>query len=191
MGADRTQPMTDDVHDALWVTYGYRLRDRYQGRFVFFGAQAATRGEVRELREWELDPKHKRIGTGKKKARVVADKPWSYAAFNQALRAPELRAHVPHVKYRAAHGFRRGIVGDLGDKYGSERLAGEWIGDKDVKVVKDSYVLEREDRMRKVAAGLGAEAPPKDGEPNIKDGEPNTIERNSPAQWARQGELVR
>jgi integrase len=162
MGTDRVQPMTDDVFDAFWVAYGWRLHDRYTGPYVFFGAQATTRGIVRQRKAWEKAPK---------KVRVVVDKPWSYQAFNQALHNAEGRADVPNIKYRAAHGFRRGVVGDLIDKYGSEKLAAEWIGDKDVRVVKDSYVMEREDRMRKVAEGMNSNAikrnePAEDGEPS-------------------------
>lgn len=124
MGTDRRQPMPAPVREALWVAYGWRTRDGYTGPFVFYAAAKAARAR---------------------------EAPYTYQAFNHALHAAEKRAGVATVKYRAAHGHRRGVAGDLYDATGSEHAAAEWLGDKSVKIVRDSYLLERKDRLRKLA----------------------------------------
>lgn len=128
LGRGRTQPLPAPVIDALWVAYGWRLHDLYSGAFVFYAAQDRSRKQL---------------------------KPWTYQAYNQALRDAEKRAGIDHVKWRAAHGFRRGIAGDVHAQTGSEKRAAEWIGDKDIRVVKDSYLLERDDELRKTADLVG------------------------------------
>jgi integrase len=124
MGHDRVQPFTAEVAAAFWVALGWRQKDRYEGRFVFYASH-------REQKE---------------------DRPYTYQAFSHALRQAEKRAGIPHMKYRGAHGFRRGVSGDVFDATGSEHKAAEWIGDKSVKVVRRHYLLQRQERQSELAS---------------------------------------
>ncbi len=152
IGHDRRQPMPDPVREAMWIAYGWRLAIAYTGPYVFPGATAASRGEVRTLKAWELDPKHKRVSSSGK-TRAVADKPWTYSAYIAALRIAEKAAGVPHIKYRGAHGWRRGAAGTVLELTGNVKDAMEWIGDKDLRQGQ-KYLLGRSDRMATVAGQL-------------------------------------
>lgn len=70
-----------------------------------------------------------------------------------ALRAAEDRAGVTHRPYRAAHGFRRRIAGDLVEATGSAQLAMEAIGDRDVKMAQ-RYVKRRKGRTAQAMKAL-------------------------------------
>jgi integrase len=124
-GNGRLQPMPAPVVDAFWVCYGWRFLAKYEGPFVFFGAQDRTSG-----------------------------KPFTYQALHQALARAEARAGIAHVKYRATHGHRRGVAGDLHAATGSSKTAANWIGDKSVEVVEEHYLLERDSELRKSARML-------------------------------------
>jgi hypothetical protein len=81
-----------------------------------------------------------------------ADKPWTYQAFNQALIRLEHRAGVPHVAYRGAHGFRRYVINDVNAR--NLVLAGQYVGDKDLRTLMRSYVSERPESCRRGKRGL-------------------------------------
>jgi integrase len=130
MGRARWQPMPAPVRDAFLVALGWALKDGYSGRFVFYSPN---------------DKRQKR------------DEPWTYSAYNTALHQAETKAGVPHIKHRAAHGFRRGIAGDVHKRTGSEKIAADWIGDSSVRVVRKHYLLSREEDMDDVAKRLGEE----------------------------------
>lgn len=151
MHRDRYQPVPEPVMEALWVAYGWRLATGYTGFWILFGAQAASRGETRELKTWELDPKHKRAGRTR---RMVSDRPWGYASYNGALHEAEAAAGIKRQKYTAAHAFRRGVAGDVKDATGSDKDAADYIGDKSVRVVRDHYLMVREERLRDMAERL-------------------------------------
>jgi integrase len=131
MGSDRVQPLPIEVVEAMYVALGWR--GDYNGRFVFYSARKKV---------------------------VAADRPYTFQAYTYALHGAEKRAGVPHIKYRAAHGMRRGIAKDIYDLTGSEHKAAEWLGDKSVRVVKESYLLEREDSMRELASLAGQKMQP-------------------------------
>lgn len=128
MGAERVQPLPAPVAEAMWVAYGWRLASRYEGRWVFFGARKKT---------------------------IDSDRPYTFQAYTYALHEAERRAGVPVVKYKAAHAFRRGIAKDVYDLTKSEHKAAEWIGDRSVRVVKDHYLLEREESQKELARLVG------------------------------------
>jgi integrase len=132
MGGDRYQPMPGPVRDAFWLAYGWRLERGYAGRWVFFGARERTQS---------------------------TDRPWGYPSYVRALHEAEKRAGLVPMKYKAAHAFRRGVAGDLVDLTGSEKAAAEWIGDRDVRVVKRSYLKDRDDRMSGLADLLSHDKP--------------------------------
>lgn len=78
--------------------------------------------------------------------------PMSYSSLHYHLRQAEIRAGVPHRDYRAAHGFRRMVVGEIGERTGDRLLGLEFVGDTDPKMLK-SY-----DRRRQARIERGAEA---------------------------------
>lgn len=148
MGEDRWQPMPEPVLEAMWVAYGWRCHDEYPGPFVFYGVQRRTRGHA--LRR---DP-HRAKGKESLEGIIVQEKPWTYQSYHAALTEAEARAEVEHVPFRAAHGFRRGIAGDVHSMTGSSKTAASWIGDKSTKIVERHYLLEREDELRVLAGKL-------------------------------------
>jgi integrase len=131
MAHERVQPMPRPVLEAMWVAYGWRCTQGYDGPFVFYGVQ---------------------------QRRKLAGKPWTYQAYAKALHDAEARAGIDAVKYRAAHGFRRGIAGDVHAATGSSKTAAEWIGDKSVKIVERHYILSRDEELRKTATLVGVTA---------------------------------
>lgn len=146
MGTDRYQPMPPQVVDAFWVAYGWRLRDEYPGKYVFYGAQRKTRG-------FALARKSRRAKSQESLAGVdVDEKPYTYSALNLALRKAEERAGILHRDYRATHGHRRGVAGDIHAITGSEKKAADYIGDRSIDVVRDSYLLTREEELQRTAA---------------------------------------
>mgnify|MGYP001581133137 CR=1 FL=1 len=88
---------------------------------------------------------------------TVNEKPWTYSAFIAQLHDAERAAGIEPRKWKVAHAFRRGVAGDVLSLTGSERRAAEWIGDKDVKVVKRSYLLERDEELQRTATAIGSE----------------------------------
>jgi integrase len=131
VGTDRFQPMPRPVLEAFFVALGWRQADGYAGAFVFYPVQA--RG-------------------------VEKAQPWSYQGYVKFLRDAERAAGIKHVAYRGAHGFRRGVVGNVIEATsGNLKLAASWIGDSSVRVIEQSYALEREGQMRDVAAMLTEE----------------------------------
>lgn len=128
-GVERWQPMAQRAIEALWVAYGWRLAGGYAGRFILFGVQQRRR-------------------TGD-----ASERPWDYSAYMRALDKACKAADVPRAKYQGAHAFRRGVAGDLSDKFGSKKAA-DYIGDKSVRLVEDRYILTREEHLRDAAAAL-------------------------------------
>ena len=148
MGNARVQPMPEPVREAFRVAYGWRLAAGYAGAFVFF---RPAKG-LRDLANGSYETARRA-----KRATATVDKPYTYQAYNEALHAAEKRAGVTPVRYRAAHGFRRGISGDIHAKTGSSKKAAEWIGDKSVRIVERHYILTREEELRKTAELVGTE----------------------------------
>lgn len=130
MGGERFQPMPEPVYQAFMLALQWREADGYEGRFVFYAAQ----------------------DRGRKK-----DQPWTYQAYIAQLHDAEDATGVPRELYRGAHGFRRGIAGDVHNATGSSKKAAGWIGDKSTRVVEKHYLLDREDELRATAALVGKE----------------------------------
>lgn len=63
-----------------------------------------------------------------------------------AVRAAEDAAGIAHKPYRAAHGFRRMLAGDIAKLTGNPMLALQSIGDRDPKQL-ERYVKKRADQM--------------------------------------------
>jgi integrase len=147
LGKDRRQPLPEPVIEALWVAYGWRIAFGYEGPFVLFRPGAGLRDASNG---YSLSAKAKQRSAAK------ADQPWTYSAYHQRLRQAEVTAKVPHVKYRAAHGFRRFVLTEALKRTGNLVLAGQFIGDSDVRTLQRSYVRERAEDLRGVADHMEA-----------------------------------
>ena len=166
MGHERTQPMTTATFEALLVAYGWALAMGYTGPWVFPGGQRRTRGLTRDVQpsNWEKydsgyvsaawrasltdeEAKRHKVARG---IRPVVDRPWSYVAFHRQLTEAERSLGIPHIRYRAAHGFRRMAAGDTARMTGNPKDGMDWIGDKDMRQAP-SYLLERDDELRAIA----------------------------------------
>ena len=120
------QPLTKAAWEALEVARSWRERDGYTGDFVFYAARRTNRQPV-----------------------------YTYQSAWIALRKAEDRAGVPHVRWRAFHGFRRMAAGNIYDQAKDPLAAAEWIGDKDVKQM-GSYLKRRRERLQLSKALLDA-----------------------------------
>jgi hypothetical protein len=120
------QPLTRTAVRALRIARVWRQRIGYEGPWVFAPAREASRAQ---------------------------GKPWGYQAANRALHelAGRCDPEVLWVKGRAFHGFRKFSAGEIHRLTGSERAAADWIGDKDVKVVRKHYLKKRAEEQRGVA----------------------------------------
>lgn len=152
LGKDRVQPLPRDAVRALRIAAVWRRRIGYTGKYVIPSGVKIQRGESRELKAWELDPKHKRIG--KKGRRKAGDKPFSYSGLHSRLKDAADAAGVTWIPYRAMHGFRRMALNNVLALTGNLVRAGQWIGDTDARTLSRSYVRERPEDMRDVAAGM-------------------------------------
>lgn len=80
-------------------------------------------------------------------------KPMSYSSLHYHLTAAERRAKVAHLPYRAAHGFRRMVVGTIGEGSGDLMLGLEYVGDRDPKMLA-AYDRKRQRRVDAAADKL-------------------------------------
>lgn len=99
----------------------WRAREGYTGRYVFF----SRRPDAKDGR-------------------------YTIQSLTTALHAAEARAGVPHLKGRAGHGFRRGLVGDLADATGDVHRALQAIGD--TLAMAKHYRVRRDDGIRDLLA---------------------------------------
>jgi integrase len=147
LAKDRKQPVPLPVLDALYVAYGWRIAFGYEGPFILFRPGAGVR---------DLSNGRARSARAAKRSAAKVDKPWTYSAYNTRLRAAEAAAKVPHIRYRAAHGFRRFVVTEALKRTGNLVLAGQYIGDSDIRTLQRSYVRERAEDVRSVADHMAA-----------------------------------
>lgn len=141
-----TQPVPPQVTQALWVAYGWRTFDAYDGPYVFYGVQRSTRGAP------------VRVTGGSTRADrevTTTPRPWSYQSFAAMLDRACKAAGVERAKYQGAHAFRRGVAGDVAEQTGSVKDAALFIGDKSSRVVETHYVLARTSRREELAALVG------------------------------------
>ena len=144
VGYDRTQLLPAQVVEALWVAYGWRIAYGYTGPLVFFRPGAGTI----DTGGWHT---HRKGPTQRSLRRAAAkpDVPWTYAALNGALRRLEDAAGVEHVPQRAAHGMRRFVVTEVHAATGNLALAGQYVGDRDLRTLARSYLRERPEEQRR------------------------------------------
>lgn len=159
---ERAQPLTRPSVRALRVARVWAARLEYTGPWILSGATKTSRGIDEALPAWAEDPRAKKRGRTR---RQVKDQPWTYSAFNQALRDLCARAldadgrPVEWVKGRAAHGFRKYSAGQVAELTGSERAAADWIGDQDIRIVRKHYLKRRAEAERRSAGLIGGALP--------------------------------
>jgi site-specific recombinase XerD len=119
-GEEHVLPMTDAARTLFAIARAWREREGYTGEWVFFTGRAMlTKGETYTIQSL-----------------------WA------ALKAAEKAAGIEPVRYRAGHGFRRGLVGDLLASGVDLELALKAIGDKDLRMGRH-YAIKRNERIEK------------------------------------------
>jgi hypothetical protein len=106
------------------------LRDRYTGPWVFYTP-------------------HRQRWNGADDERAA----WTAQALWLALTKAERRARVRHLPYRAIHGFRRAIAGDVLELTRDLKLALDWIGDVDLGMAR-RYLRPRDPRLEEAATAV-------------------------------------
>ena len=129
VGREWRQALTWEMVSALTWARWWREKVGYTGPWVFFSL-------------------HRRSGAG----RDGHARPGVYRvqSFWAALIKAERRVGVTHQPYRAAHGLRRMVSGEVLERTGDPVLAMHYIGDTDMKVMQ-KYLKRRDDRLREVA----------------------------------------
>lgn len=112
-------PLTRAILD---VARRWARRLGYDGDVILFPAQAEGRRHPSGLAHYSIQ-----------------------SLTNQIHRA-EAKAGIESIRYRAGHGFRRGLVGDLADETGDVMLALQAIGDRDPRMAAN-YRIRRNDRI--------------------------------------------
>ena len=135
-----TQPMREATKAALDVARQWRERIGYDGPYVLPKASAKGKGET-----------------------YTASALWS------ALKAAEGKSGVPTLPRRAAHGYRRGVTGDVLEETGDPLLALQAVGDSDLRMAKH-YLKKRNARVADAFKALDAKHPttPTTTEPEAK-----------------------
>jgi integrase len=87
-------------------------------------------------------------------ARTKKTEPYSYSSFQYQLAQGEIRAGIAHEKWRAAHGFRRMVVGNLLEATGDPMIAMNYVGDTDVAKQLKSYDKRMEKRISAGSASI-------------------------------------
>lgn len=120
-------PILPLTRELLAVARAWRERDGYAGPWILYGADVRGLG---------------------------ASPTYTIGSLWGALQRAERAAQIAKVKFRAGHGFRRMLIGDLIASTGDVDLALKAIGDKDVRMLRH-YSVRRDDR---IAAALGERA---------------------------------
>lgn len=129
LGREWRQPLTWELVSVLAWARWWRKRVGYEGPWVFFSRDARSASTT----------------DGRTTAGVYrVQSLWS------ALQKAELRAGIVHKPYRATHGIRRMVAGEVLQRTGDPVLAMHYIGDTDLKMMK-RYLKRRDDRLRHVA----------------------------------------
>lgn len=129
-GALTLFPLTRGILD---VARRWRDTEGYAGDYVLFPGQAPGRKHASKQPHYSIQ------------------------SLTDAIHSAERRSGVVTIRWRAGHGFRRGLVGDLIDSTGDPTLALQAIGDRDINMLKhyharrtdkiDSAVQERAGRL--------------------------------------------
>ncbi len=132
-GEEWSQPLREGTLSALLTARHWRVHDAYRGPWVFYSPQARKR-------------------KGREAPGV-----YGVQSFWTALRRAEDRAGIVHAPYRAAHGFRRMVAGEILERTGDPVMALRFIGDTDMKLIA-TYLKTRSDRLEAIARVLDTES---------------------------------
>lgn len=123
-GALTLFPLTRGILD---VARHWAEEEGYKGEYVLFSGQN----------------KNQRVAVGTN----VTKKPhYTLGSLTAAIHRAEKRGGVEKILWRAGHGFRRGLVGDLITETGDATLALHAIGDRDIKMLTH-YHAKRRDKI--------------------------------------------
>jgi len=122
-GEDRALRLFPQTQRILSIAREWRDAERYSGQYVLFPG----RRHNKELH-------------------------YSIQSLTNALHLAEQRAGVESIRWRAGHGFRRGLMGDLTESTGDVTLALQAIGDRDLSMA-NSYRVRRNDRVDDAVRG--------------------------------------
>lgn len=117
-------PLTRRILD---VAREWAEKEGYRGPFVFFPGQSAAQRAAKGANPTTLPH-------------------YSIQSLTDAIHAAEERGGVERKKWRAGHGFRRGLVGDLIDETGDPTLALQAIRDRDPRMLQN-YRVRRNDKV--------------------------------------------
>jgi site-specific recombinase XerD len=138
-GKPLTRPLTWDLVAALETARHWR--------------QVAATGRVRRDRKAGSRPAALSRSDWVLFAQNEKSKPVSYSSLHTMLGELETLAKVKHRDLRGFHGFRRKVVGDLGERLGDRTAGLEYVGDTDVSQLA-SYDRREGERMKKAAAEM-------------------------------------
>ncbi len=125
-GEERVLPLLPITREILAVARAWRERIGYTGPWLIPSARAANQGET-----------------------------YTIQSFWSALGNAETRAGIDKIRFRAGHGFRRGLVGDLLADGADIELALKAIGDSDIRMSKH-YAVKRNERIEKALSTRAA-----------------------------------
>lgn len=117
LGKEWTQPMREGTKAALEVARQWRNVTGYAGPWVLPKGSAKGKGET-----------------------------YTSSALWSALKAAEAKAGVERKARRGAHGYRRGLTGDVLAETGDPLLALQAVGDSDIRMAKH-YLKKRNTRV--------------------------------------------
>jgi integrase len=149
-GKELRRPITWGFYSALlvaqhWATVELRARPEHGARVRNASGQFEHDPEVPVVERrspWVLFA-----------ARKYAE-PYSYSSLHYQWRQAEDKAGIDHERYRAVHGGRRTVVGNVGEATGDRMLGLEYVGDTDPKMLKH-YDKRSAERIRKAAEHVG------------------------------------
>ena len=140
----RLFPLTRGI---LAVARCWREREGYTGDYVVFPGQSPVQRSADRANPSRLEH-------------------YSIQSLTDQIHSAERLAKVEVVRFRATHGFRRGLVGDLAEETGDVQLALQAIGDKDIRMAQryrnrrprriDALVKGRAERLIGELPGVGA-----------------------------------
>lgn len=118
-GEEHVMPILPMTRELLAVAQAWRVRDGYEGPWIFAPARKGS-----------------------------ASLTYTIQSLWLALHLAEGRAGIESIPLRAGHGFRRGLVGDLLEAGNDMDLALKAIGDRDLRMAKH-YAIKRNSRIDK------------------------------------------
>lgn len=132
-GEDLVLPMVPLARELLAVAAHWRAEEGYTGPHVLYSGQS---------------PLQRARGNAPTRPH------YTIQSLHAAIRRAERATGVPTIKYRAGHGFRRGVVGDVATETGDVALALQAVGDRDIRQAQ-AYRVRRLDQMRALFARRG------------------------------------